>query len=109
MSYITDLCHFLNDAGEIPPAMPHEARELASFLALVVDAVTALYPEQQWSIKTGIRCRTSACSGEIIGALDSTDDPVHWYCLECGADGTISGWRETRWDNVSPPRLGVDT
>lgn len=109
MSYITDLRHFLDEAGEIPAVLPREARELASFLALVVDAVTTSFPEQRWSIETGIRCRTPGCSGEIIGALDSTSDPVHWHCLECGTDGTIRGWRESRWDNVPTRRLGADT
>jgi len=32
--------HFLDDKGNIPTEMPKEARELASFLALVVDATT---------------------------------------------------------------------
>ncbi len=45
MSYITDLRHLLNEEGAIPEEMPQPARELASFLALVVDAVTSSYPE----------------------------------------------------------------
>lgn len=109
MSYITDLRHFLDEAGEIPAELPQEARELASFLALVVDAVTRSFPDKRWSIETGLTCRSPGCSGEIIGALDSTDDSVHWCCLACGADGRVSGWRESRWDNVSSRRLGADT
>ncbi len=108
MSYITDLRHFLDEEGEIPSSIPKPARELASFLVLVVDAVTTPFPEQKWSIETGITCRTPGCSGEIIGALDSVDEPVHWYCLECGEDGTISAWRESRWNNVDPRLLSTD-
>ena len=35
--YISDMTHFLNEEGNIPKEMPTEARELASFFALVVD------------------------------------------------------------------------
>ena len=100
MSYITDLRHLLNEEGAIPEKMPQPARELASFLVLVVDAVTSSYPDPKWSIETGIRCRSEGCRGEIVGALDGAGEPIHWYCLDCGADGMITGWRASRWDNL---------
>jgi len=31
------MTHFLNEEGNIPKQMPKEARELASFFALVID------------------------------------------------------------------------
>lgn len=109
MSYITDLRHFLDEEGEIPGIMPQPARELASFLALVVDAVTGCFPERRQGIETEITCRTPGCSGGIIGGLDALDEPVHWYCPACGENGTVSGWRESRWDNVDRSRLGANT
>jgi hypothetical protein len=42
-TYITDSTHFLNDAGEMAE-MPAPARKLASFLVLLIDAVTQAYP-----------------------------------------------------------------
>jgi len=35
--YITNFQHFLNEEGNIPTDMPKEARELANFLALLID------------------------------------------------------------------------
>ena len=101
MSYITDIRHFLNEEGEIPGVLPEPARELSSFLVLIVDAVTSSYPDPKWSIETGITCRTPRCTGEIIGALDALEEPIRWYCMECGEDGIISGWRGSRWDNTT--------
>ena len=101
MSYITDIRHFLNEEGKIPGVLPEPARELSSFLVLIVDAVTSSYPDPKWSIETGITCRTPRCTGEIIAALDALEEPIRWYCMECGEDGIISGWRRSRWDNTA--------
>ena len=38
-TYVTDLRHYLDDDGELAD-MPAEAKQLASFLVLIVDAVT---------------------------------------------------------------------
>ena len=35
--HITNFKHFLNEEGNIPKDMPKEARELANFLALLID------------------------------------------------------------------------
>jgi hypothetical protein len=52
--YITNLTHFLDETGNIPKQMPKEARELASFFALVVDTATKKNPTTLTS--TDIRC-----------------------------------------------------
>lgn len=101
MGYVTDIRHYLNEEGEIPDVLPQEARELASFVLLVIDAVTTSYPDPRWSIETKITCLTKGCTGEVIGALDTVQDPIHWYCLDCGELGIISGWRESRWNNAA--------
>ncbi len=101
-AYITNLTHFLDDKGEIPKQIPREARELASFLALIVDKVTSDFLTTDNGIDTGIRCRSKGCMGEIIGALDGIDEPVHWYCLDCGHNGVISNWQRSKWDNTKP-------
>jgi len=38
--YISNMQHFLDETGNILKQMPKEARELASFMALVVDTTT---------------------------------------------------------------------
>jgi hypothetical protein len=36
-TYVTDITHFLDDAGEIVANMPAEARQLASFITLLIE------------------------------------------------------------------------
>jgi hypothetical protein len=38
--YISNMQHFLDETGNIPIQMPKQARELASFMAFVVDTTT---------------------------------------------------------------------
>jgi hypothetical protein len=52
--YISNMLHFLDESGDIPKQMPKEARELASFMALVVDSTTKTLPSSLTS--TDIRC-----------------------------------------------------
>lgn len=52
--YITNFTHYLDEEGNIPTTMPKEARELANFLALVIDASTDY--ESESGFETGIRC-----------------------------------------------------
>lgn len=42
--YISNMQHFLDAKGNIPKHMPKEARELASFFALVIDSTTQNIP-----------------------------------------------------------------
>lgn len=99
-AYITDLTHYLDDTGEVVQGIPAEARQLASFLVLIVDAVTSQFPRTEFGIETGIRCRSSGCQGMIDAALSHYEEPVRWQCLECRDNGTISNWQRTKWDNV---------
>ena len=99
-TYVTDLTHFLDETGKIRPDIPGEAREMASFLALIVDAVTTQFPRIGSGVEIRIRCHAAGCQGAIIGALGSRDELVHWRCPACGDGGTISNWQRTRWDNT---------
>lgn len=98
--YNTNLQHYLDETGDIPQDLPSESRQLASFLALVVDTVTSAFPMTDRGVDTGIRCHRSGCTGTVIGALDDYEEDVHWYCLECGDMGVVSGWQGTDWDNI---------
>ncbi len=51
--YISDLTHFLDESGNIAKEMQKEDKELASFLALIVDAATKYSPNTKIP---GIRC-----------------------------------------------------
>ena len=94
--YISNMTHFLNDQGNIPKQMPKEARELASFFALVIDTTTNINPKRLSA--TQIRCFEKGCVGTIrVEVLPSTE--IHWMCSRCENEGKISHWEGTRWDN----------
>lgn len=97
--YISDMTHFLNEKGNIPKEMPKEGREMASFLALVVDFTTKTKPSTL--TPSGIRCFTKGCHGIIKSTLKSDKLEVHWFCPECENEGVISNWQKTKWNNTS--------
>ena len=89
--------HFLDETGNIPKQMPKEARELASFLALVVDATTKNTPFTL--TQTDIRCFEKGCHGLIKSEVLKANSEIHWRCSKCPNEGRISGWQKTKWDN----------
>jgi len=95
--YISQMPHFLDEKGNIPTEMPKQARELASFMALVVDSTTKTLPSTLTS--TDIRCFNKGCHGLIKTALMPKTEEIHWYCPDCENEGVISGWQGTKWDN----------
>jgi len=99
-AYIMNLMHYLNAEGEIVPDLNRSARELAYFLALVVDSVTTSFSQANPEVETKIRCRRKKCQGSIIGVLESVDEPIDWYCMECGHHGVIYDWQNSKWDNT---------
>ncbi|MBL7113724.1 MAG: hypothetical protein ISS19_17425 [Bacteroidales bacterium] len=76
--YITTFTHFLDEEGNIPHDMPKEARELASFMALIVDEATKEYPQPKTS--SGIRCRKKKCTGAIDIKIDTRNEVIEWRC-----------------------------
>jgi hypothetical protein len=96
--YITTFTHFLDEKGNIPSDMPKEARELASFLALIVDEATKHYPEESWL--TDIRCFNPDCDCETITEFIEDGKKLYWFCPECAIDGVISDWQGSRWVNT---------
>ena len=95
--YITNFIHYLDETGNIPKQMPREARELANFLALVVDSTTKT--KQSSLTSTDIRCFIKGCFGTIKSTLRPQSNEIYWYCPECDNEGRISHWKGTRWDN----------
>jgi len=95
--YISNMTHFLDESGNIPKEMPKEARELASFFALVIDTTTkntafTLTP-------TDIRCFEKDCQGLIKSEVLKANNEIHWVCSKCPNEGRISEWKLTKWDN----------
>lgn len=97
-TYVTDITHFLDERGELVAEMPGPARQLASFLVLLIDAGTQAFPANDYD--TGIRCRMDSCTGSIRTTLTSKTEEISWHCPDCGHHGVIRNWRGTKWDQI---------
>ena len=95
-TYVTDITHYLDAEGELPEEMPGPARKLASFLVLLIDAVTQDLPAHDHD--THIRCRADGCTGSIRASLASMNDEISWSCPDCGHNGVIRNWQGTKWN-----------
>jgi hypothetical protein len=95
-TYYTDITHYLDMDGNIVSEMPGPAKKLASFLALIIDATSALDDENFHDI--GIRCRKRKCEGTILSRKDIETECLIWHCHLCGHNGVISNWQGTRWN-----------
>lgn len=95
--YISILTHFLDEQGNIPKQMPKEARELASFFALVIDTTTNINPKRLSA--TNISCFEKGCPGTTRVEILRSSNEIHWMCSRCDNEGKISQWQGTKWDN----------
>lgn len=93
--YVTNFQHFLNKDGNIPTDMPKEARELANFIALLVDDATT----GDYDSEPIIRCIRKGCEGLIVPSLIEENNEIYWVCEKCKTKGVISNWAGTKWDN----------
>ena len=98
MGYISNIKHFLSEDGNIPVSITPEARDLANFLALIIDSATCAFPVKIF--KTGIRCNEPGCKGSVITYLSNAHTGIDWNCTDCENWGTISDWQGTKWDNT---------
>lgn len=89
------MTHLLDESGNIEQEMPVEARELASFFALVVDGATTKLPRRLSA--TDIRCFERGCATRI--ELIHSGNEIQWTCSRCKNKGVITHWQETKWDN----------
>ena len=95
-TYVTDITHYLNEAGELVGEMPAEARQLASFLTLLIDEASRSLPIQDHD--SGVRCRVPSCQGSIRLTLETPSDAIVWHCPTCGHNGIIHNWQGTKWN-----------
>lgn len=93
--YNTNFQHYLDQDGNIPTDMPKEARELANFLALLIDDAST----GDYDAEPSIRYIEKGCEGLIVPALIEDNDEIYWVCVKCKTKGVISNWRNTKWDN----------
>ena len=93
--YITNFKHLLDEDGNIPADMSKEARELANFLALLVDDAST----GDYDAEPTIRCIEKGCEGLIVPTWVQDDDEIYWVCVKCKTKGVITDWRGTKWDN----------
>ena len=71
---ITNFQHFLDEDGNIPNDMPKEARDLANFLALLVDNTSS----GDYDAEPAIRCIKKACKGLIAVFITYNPDEIYW-------------------------------
>ena len=95
--YITNFQHFLNEEGNIPTDLPKKARELANFLALLIDDAST----GDYDAEPTIRCIENGCEGLIVPTWVQENDEIHWVCIKCKTKGVITDWKGTKWDNDS--------
>jgi len=103
MAYISNLQHYLDSNGSFPVDMPGPARELATFLGMVVTAATSA--KDVAGLQTTVPCRmrhTAGCAGTLRAGFLVPEDSIQWTCPVCGDEGFISGWQGTAWDKASP-------
>ena len=98
---VTDLSHFLTEAGAIAP-MPGPARRLAEFLGrIVVDATT---PPSAQLLGAPVKCTRrpgrKPCPGIIETDVLSEEGTIVWWCPICGENGYIRKWEGTLWDRT---------
>ncbi len=65
--------HFLNPHGNKAKDMPSEAKELASFLPLIIEDVTDL-DKEAWGFETDVSCNQKNCQRKIHSRLLIEED-----------------------------------
>jgi hypothetical protein len=95
---ISQMRHFLDEKGEIPTEMHKDARQMAGYLAMIIDATTITRPSTLTT--SDVRCIKKGCHGMIKTSLDKESMRIHWFCPECENEGIISNWEKTKWDNT---------
>jgi hypothetical protein len=99
-TWITDITHYLDADGNLPPDLPGPARNLANYLGSLIAAVSAApCPIPR---RLNVQCRRRPgrrpCPGFIEAMIDPDDYSVVWHCPSCGDNGFISNWEGTAWD-----------
>ena len=97
-TYVSDISHYLDDAGELKE-MPASVRRMAEFLVAIIDAVTRRFPTIGHDTDT--RCRRIGCKSSVLASLQAVDGKITWRCPLCKQNGIISNWQGTKWDQIA--------
>jgi hypothetical protein len=97
--YDLDLSTFLDKEGNIAIELEPDARELASFLSLVVNHTTKSMPSIL--TPTELKCFNKGCHGMVSTSFKPNKKEIRWYCPVCENEGEIGNWQGTKWDNQS--------
>ena len=97
-TYVTDITHFLDETGNIPVSLPKPASQLASFLAIIIDETTRTASEVFNDIE--LTCAAEDCTGSILSRFESETDDIIWNCPDCGSNGVIRNWQNTKWNHL---------
>ncbi|MHB0979188.1 MAG: DUF6933 domain-containing protein [Thermoleophilia bacterium] len=99
-TWITDVRHFLDEAGEIPDDLPGPAFGVAVFFGSIAAWVTS--SRGVTDLRTNVACRWSpakrACMGVVEAGLAGDGETIVWRCPICGDGGEVRGWEGTPWD-----------
>jgi hypothetical protein len=96
-TYVTDITHYLDEAGELAQ-IPRPARRLASFLTLLIEEATSAPSAGEHD--SGIRCLAKDCRGTIRTSIPSGQVEILWRCQACGHKGIIKNWNNTKWNQL---------
>lgn len=98
-TFVTDMTHFLTEAGAIAPESG-PARRFAEFLASLVSSASSFDEGDQPVTQVSCRRRPGRkrCAGKIETDIDPDTDAIVWFCPVCGDNGIIRNWQGTLWD-----------
>ncbi len=70
--------------------MPREAKELVSYLTLIIEAATD-FESEAWGFETEIRCNQTDCRGKRHSRpVVEEDREIYWWCPERKNEGIIT-------------------
>jgi hypothetical protein len=105
-AWITDIRHFLDEQGHIPPDLPAVPR----YLCAIVAEASHLSPKEPSPLD--LRCRRRpgrrVCPGTIQARIEDRSGDIFWECPACGDHGVIRNWHATPWDR-RPAYLALKT
>ncbi len=96
---VTDLTHFLNEAGSVAE-LTARAKPLVAYLGSIVRGTTE---SASGHLPDGaVRCRRrpgrKRCPGKLEARIEPKTAEIHWRCPVCWDGGTIDHWEGTPWD-----------
>ena len=99
--YVTQLIHYLDEAGGFPLEIPNEARSMGAFLGSIVAWTTKLI-QPGFADLTNCPCigelHGKLCCSPLMGSLSEDSTTIWWHCPACGTAGIITNWEHTKYD-----------